>query len=63
MMKRIREQMAAVAGLTAAAVLEVSATEVPLPVTQPESVLADLVEVVSEQLTRMVVGPAASSQG
>ncbi len=60
MMKRIREKLAAGAGLKAAAVLKVSATAVPLPSTEDGKPLEELVQAVADRITEMAMLALAS---
>jgi signal transduction histidine kinase len=55
MMKRIRARLAASEGLTATAVLRVSATAVPLPSNQEGKPLEELVQAVADRITEMML--------
>lgn len=59
-MKRIREQLAAGAGLKAADVLKVSATAVLLPSCEDGRALEGLVQTVADRITEMAMLALAS---
>jgi signal transduction histidine kinase len=60
MMKRIREQLQAGAGFTAAGVLKVSGTEVPLPSAEGGKTLEEVVQAVADRISETVVLALAS---
>jgi hypothetical protein len=62
MMKRIREQLQAGAGFNGTAVLQVSATAVPLPSTGDGKPLEKLVQAVADRITEMAMLAFGSKQ-
>jgi signal transduction histidine kinase len=62
MMKRVREQLAAVSGFEGVGVLQVSSTAVRLPSTRNGKPLAELVQSVAEQITATAMVALARNQ-